>query len=237
MWGIIIGMIELSIFFGISYLIREKKTQFKKMDPITYYWLMMTILTFIWEISFILTYDKVVLTSYELLINKEHVWVLDYNLSYILPWKTAEIFYAEYGVYADREYMLLENDWSRVIEGTHAIFCGFFALLAIILQGKARIVQETSVVQYEFVGGDERHKILGNKRFLITKNIAMGAQLMNSILYMANYFNQIHESQNVNYNTKEFPTGTALSKRPFMYVNIFWTFMPLYTILKSLYDI
>ena len=73
MWGIVIGMIELSIFFGISYLIREKKTQFKKMDPITYYWLMMTILTFIWEISFILTYDKVVLTSYELLINKEHV--------------------------------------------------------------------------------------------------------------------------------------------------------------------
>jgi len=107
-----------------------------------------------------------------------------------------------------------------------------FALLAIILQGKTKIVQETGVVEY--IGCC---KILGNKRLLITKNIAMGAQLMNSILYMANYFNQIHESQNVNYNTKEFPTGTALSKRPFMYVNIFWTFMPLYTILKSLYDI
>ena len=59
----------------------------------------------------------------------------------------------------------------------------------------------------------------------------MGSQLMNSILYMVEYFIQCTDPNNVNYNDNEFPMGTLLSKRPFMWVNIFWTIMPLYTIL------
>ena len=54
---------------------------------------------------------------------------------------------------------------------------------------------------------------------------------MNSILYMVEYFIQCTDPNNINYNDDEFPMGTLLSKRPFMWVNIFWTIMPLYTIL------
>jgi hypothetical protein len=53
---------------------------------------------------------------------------------------------------------------------------------------------------------------------------------MNSILYMAEYFIQIKDKNNINYNTPEFPTGHWLLKRPFMWVNILWTLMPAYTI-------
>ena len=55
---------------------------------------------------------------------------------------------------------------------------------------------------------------------------------MNSILYMMNYFNQLAEPSNVNYCSVAFPCGHALLNRAFMYVNIFWTIMPLYAILS-----
>ena len=138
---------------------------------------MMTILTLIWEVSFISSYSSVTNVANSLLRDKTHVWTNDYNLSYILPWKLSSIFYGEYGAYADRDYMNLSNDWSRVIEGTHAIFCGTFALLTIIF--KAR--------------DNELH-------FLITSSISMGSQLMNSLLYMSNYLNETHNPDSVNYN-------------------------------------
>ena len=70
--------------------------------------------------------------------NKSHVWLLnDYDLSYLLL-KLSKIFYSEYGAYADREYILMSNYWSRTIEGTHAILCGIFSLLAIIMKTKKR---------------------------------------------------------------------------------------------------
>ena len=172
---------------------------------------MMTILTLIWEVSFISSYSSVTNVANSLLRDKTHVWTNDYNLSYILPWKLSSIFYGEYGAYADRDYMNLSNDWSRVIEGTHAIFCGTFALLTIVF--KAR--------------DNELH-------FLITSSISMGSQLMNSILYMSNYLNETHNPDSVNYNDTSFPTGIALSKRPFMYVNIFWSVMPFYAIIRLL---
>ena len=62
----------------------------------------------------------------------------------------------------------------------------------------------------------------------------MGSQLMNSLLYMANYLNETHNSSSVNYDTTSFPTGHALVKRPFIYVNLFWTIMPIYAIMRLL---
>ena len=62
-------------------------------------------------------------TKHKLITNKEHVWTNQYSLSYVWPWKLSKIFYAEYGAWADREYMSLTDDWSHTIEGTHALFC------------------------------------------------------------------------------------------------------------------
>ena len=53
---------------------------------------------------------------------------------------------------------------------------------------------------------------------------------MNSLLYMASYFIQEKEKDNVNYDNSTFPSDKWLTKRPFMWVNIFWLLMPFYTI-------
>ena len=43
---------------------------------------------------------------------------------------------------------------------------------------------------------------------------------------MFNYCIQVQQPSSVNYNTSSFPSGSYLEKRPFMYINIFWTLMP-----------
>ena len=39
--------------------------------------------------------------------------------------------YAEYGAYADKEYMTNKDKWSILIEGSHCLFCGLFAFLSL----------------------------------------------------------------------------------------------------------
>ena len=70
--------------------------------------------------------------------------------------------------------------------------------------------------------------------------MAMGCQFMNSILYILQYNIQTKLISNINYNSNIFPCGKFLIKRPFMYINIFWTIMPIYviyTLIKSYYFI
>ena len=209
--GISIGMIEIGLYMLISSFILCSNKNLRKMDLVSYFWSTMTVLTGIWEFFYIYNYDKIVDYSNNLLVNKEHVWTNNYSLSHILPNELSSIFYAEYGAYADREYMTLKNDWSRIIESTHALFCGLFSLLALYNKTKGN-----------------------NKNFNICFSISMGSQLMNSILYMSNYLIEVHNPTNINFNTTEFPCGLFLLKRPFMYVNLFWLFMPLYSIFSLL---
>lgn len=207
--GICVALINIFMFYVVSRIMRNRIESLKTINVISYYWFMFTILTGFWELCFICSYKNVSHRAVNLIDSKTHVWTNDYNLSYILPWKMAQIFYAEYGAWADREYMTQSDDWSRVIESSHALMCGLFSLGAILSN-----IYRT------------------NNEFLIMCGISMGSQLMNSILYMANYFYQVHQPHSVNYNTPEFPTGILLSKRIFMYINYFWMIMPLYTIVK-----
>ena len=62
----------------------------------------------------------------------------------------------------------------------------------------------------------------------------MGTQLMNSLLYMGNYFIQCNSPSSVNFDKSDFPSGKFLEKRPFMYVNLFWTIMPSLVIIDLL---
>ena len=208
--GISVGIIEISLFIYVSTLILNKYPNLKNINKISYYWLMMTILTGIWETAFVLKYNYVSKLSNNLLKNKEHVWTNNYNLTAIIPWNLSPIFYAEYAAYADREYLVKYNDWSRIVEGTHALFCGIFALVAI----------------YEKIN-------YRNKNHIIALSVAMGTQLMNSILYTSNYIIQTQDIFNINYDSIFFPCGFALLKRPFMYVNLAWTLFPLYVIISS----
>tara|TARA_B100001123_G_scaffold424516_1_gene536112 strand:+ start:78 stop:638 length:561 start_codon:yes stop_codon:yes gene_type:complete len=172
---------------------------------------MFTILTLFWETSFICNYTRVREISTTLLQEKQHVWTNHYPLLYILPNKMAEIFYSEYAAYADREYMSRTDDWSRIIESTHAIFCGVISFIALVWKIKNK-----------------------QDHFLIFLGASMGSQFMNSILYMSNYFIQMKNPHNVNFNTPRFPSGPFLSERPFMWINLFWTIMPMYVIYHSL---
>ena len=202
-WGI--GAIEISLYLFISFMLK-KMPLFTKMNTIAYYWICMTILTGIWEMSYIYNYEEVVKMATQLISNKTHVWTEDYSLSYVNPWKLSQIFYAEYGAWADREYMATKNDWSHFVEGTHMIFCGTFAFFGMLT------------------------RLFDNQmKSIVLIAMAMAFQLMNSILYMVEYEIQCHDIHSVNYNNAtDFPAGSVLDKRPFMYVNLFWMIMPTY---------
>ena len=206
--GYILALIEISIFCYISRCMKCAK-QYQNISNLIYYWCMFTVLTGFWELFFIMNYQNVTLLSQDLLKNNTHVWTNSYTLDNLIPNKFSYLFYSEYGAYADKEYMIICDDWSRVIEGTHCILCGLFCLIGFI------------------------YKFLDNEiECYISLGIAMGSQLMNSILYLIVYFHQMNDSNNINYCSKNFKCGNYLSKRLFMYVNVFWFIMPFLIIIK-----
>jgi len=201
--GLTGGLIVLFLFYCTSTFF----SYFFDIHSVCYYWLTFTILTGIWEYTYVTHRNYVIEKSQYLLDNKLHVWFMKHDIDIILPWNTAIIFYSEYGAYADKEYMINKDKWSIAIEGSHALLCAVFAFLALYFN-----------INNNF------------KNFYITLAISMGTQLMNSILYMVEYFIQIKTQSSVNYNTDQFPCGKYLVKRPFIYINIFWTIMPIYVL-------
>ena len=57
--GIGIGAIEIIIFLTVGFIFRDELVQFKNINIISYFWLLMTILTGIWEFAFISQYKDV----------------------------------------------------------------------------------------------------------------------------------------------------------------------------------
>ena len=213
MKGYGIGIFELLFFFLISGFIRAYTNKLRTINKITYYWMMLTILTGVWEIAYLTNYNYVLDMAESLVEQGKHVWTNNYDFSYVLPWKLSWIFYAEYGAWADREYMSDSDNWSHVIEGTHCSQCALFCLFAIL------------------------SKLFKNhSNYCLTLGVAMGTQFMNSVLYMSCYFIQETEESNVNFNNASFPSDKWLTKRPFMWVNIFWLIMPFYIINYYLID-
>ena len=209
-FGYQLALLEVFLFFLVSLSLKTHR-QLKNIPGITYFWTMFTIMTGIWELAFVSNYKFVLDKAEHLIVGKEHVWTENYTLGNLNPKKFSILFYAEYGAYADREYMTVMDNWSRVIESSHCLMCGLFCLLAI------------------------GNKMMDNiAEYYIALSIAMGSQLMNSILYMVNYFHQTRDTNNINYANTSFPCGKYLEHRGFMYVNIFWTIMPLYVILYLL---
>ena len=210
--GLNLAFTELSIFFVISYLFKIYYN-FNLLNSISYYWIMFTILTGIWEFFYIIHKKEVTIKSKILIDLRKHVWTSNYNMYDLLPHRFSKIFYSEYGAYADKQYIVLRNRWSIVIEGTHCDFCAFISFLAV------NMINLNIYLFYFFT------------------TIAMSCQLMNSILYMSEYMIQTKEISNPNFDSIHFPTGYLLSKRPFMWINIFWTIMPIFVIMNTCYNI
>ena len=205
------AILEVLLFFLMFNNVVSFSTELQQVNPIISYWLGFTVLTGFWEIVYLSNRDSINLYSSHLVKTKESVWTNEYGLSMVLPWNLSKLFYAEYGAWADREYMILTNYWSRLIEGSHAFLCGLVALHCML----------------DITEGEE-------KTFLILATLSMGTQLMNSILYMGEYFIQTREHSSTNFNSLNFPTGFLLTKRGFMYVNLLWTIMPSYCIYSLL---
>jgi hypothetical protein len=176
------------------------------MNSIAYYWFTFTVLTGFWEYTYLTNYEYISNElAAELVKNHTHVWFNKYDKSYVLPWKFSKIFYAEYGAWADREYMSDKDSWSHQIEGSHMTYCGIFCLWTLLVA--------------TFSGVNTMH-------FSYANAFAMGAQYMNSLLYIGEYSLQVKDHDNVNYNSDSFPLGKFWSKRPFMYINILWMLFP-----------
>ncbi len=204
-YGVLGALIEVCMFAGIAYCVREFGiTSLQKMDAVTYYWLTFITLVGFWELIYITCHKKTIEIAQELLETKTKVWTNKYGLSMLLPWNFSKLFYAEYAAYADREYMSTKDKWSVLVEGSHATFCALFAMVSL---------------------GVYYHS---EKSFDASLAFAMGSQFMNSLLYMGEYFIQVKDENSVNFNTPSFPTGWALTKRFFMWINVFWLVMPVY---------
>lgn len=209
--GTIAAIIELSVYGYISHNVRNSLS-FDNIDNITYYWLCFTILTGLWELTYLTRKKEVSGISQKLITSKTHVWSNKYPVSSIIPKNFSKIFYAEYGAWADREYMTNSNYWSNLVEGTHCLFCALFSLIALY---------------YYHIGNLEN--------YTISISVAMGNQFMNSVLYLGEYVVQCYDKNSLNYNSEDFPTGKFLSKRLFMWINLPWILFPSYIIIKSLW--
>jgi len=210
MKGAIGALIEVILFFFSAYTVRSYFGLYNIHD-VAYYWLTFTILTGIWEFTYVTQKKLVVFMAKRLLDKNEHVWTKEYPVIMILPTYLAKVFYAEYGAYADREYMYLKDKWSIAIEGTHCCLCGLFSLLSMI----ASLYNNPTM-------------------FYICMAVAMGTQLMNSILYLSQYMIQTKDPNSINYDTEDFPCGVYMLSRPFMWINLFWSLMPSLIILSYL---
>ena len=72
--GTIIALLEIVSFFIISYFIKKKFIYLQEISGIVYYWMMFTILTGLWELSFITHYKHVNQLSQTLINTHTHVW-------------------------------------------------------------------------------------------------------------------------------------------------------------------
>ena len=200
-----IGAILEVLLFALVFGCIVNNSSLSNIETVTCYWLGFTVMTGFWEVVYLSNRKNVRKISDDLVKSKTHVWTSEYGLSMLLPWNLAGLFYAEYGAWADREYMFYKDNWSFVVEGTHCTVCAAFSLCALCCM----------------LCGD-------NTKFLMTLCLAMGAQWMNSAVYLGQYWDQCEVKESVNYNSDSFPCGRYLMKRAFMWVNVFWLLMPTY---------
>lgn len=167
-----------------------------------------TVLTGFWEFVYVTCYNSVSETADALVRTGEHVWTNNYGPCMIIPSRFARLFYAEYGAHADREYMSRRRGdyWSRLIESSHALCCALFCLVSLV---------------YLYIE-------VNPARAMLSLSFGMGCQFMNSLLYMGEYYRQCTDPTSPNHITNTFPLGKWMSKRLFMWINVFWLLFPMY---------
>ena len=75
MKGYIIGILEILLYFIGSITVRLYFTNLTSINKPTYFWVMMTILTGLWEISYISNYNEVANISSKLIKQDEYALI------------------------------------------------------------------------------------------------------------------------------------------------------------------
>ena len=218
--GILGPIAQLAVWFYATQILRSVLGP-EVCGPFIFYWATFTAMTGFWELCFVSQYQESVALSSHFISTKTNVWTSWFiNLTDLLgPTSFPVLFYADYGAWADREYMAVKKHretggvqtgdiWSRLIESTHMICCGGLCILS-------------CAVSYKF------HES-GNVPAQMLLMGAMSAQFMNSILYMGAYGIQCGNTESVNFRgNPSFPEGCFYIKRPFMLINLLWSICPL----------
>uniref|UniRef100_A0A7S4P8S3 EXPERA domain-containing protein n=1 Tax=Paramoeba aestuarina TaxID=180227 RepID=A0A7S4P8S3_9EUKA len=204
--GVLAGIVVV-LWLSISLFIRNSNRHLQKIDVVTFCWLTMTAMTGVWEWAYLHYHDDVVADAQTFIATNTHVWTNYYDISYIVPWRFSPIMYTEYAAYADRAYMSTHDPLAQIVELSHLLYCSVFAALAIT-----------------------RKSVGDTYLYLIFMVLALGTQSMQCLMYVSNYFVETTEPHHANFITESFPAGQYWEKRPFFYVNIFWTGMGLVVI-------
>ena len=205
--GIEILLVELSLFWFSSYALATVFPSLQNIETVTYYWLMFTILTGIWEFSYIKNMKKVRRVGMKLLSKKKHIWNNLYNLKTLIPTKFAIQYYAEYGAYADREYYYLRDYKSLIIDSSSSVQSGFYSLLGLLFY-----LFDSYSCALAFI------------------SLSISLQFVSNFIYLSEYYCQLYDSLSYNFNTTRFPCGKFLTKRPMMLINFLSLIVPSYII-------
>jgi hypothetical protein len=202
--GYQLAICELGLWFICAHALRNHVESLQQMGLIMYYWFCFTVITGMWEYYYVTQYHSIASFARMLVTTDNSIWLMDIPIHYLSINLFAELFYAEYGANADREYISMKKGdyWSRLIESSHAFCCASFCLASLV------------------------STVLDNEKFYLIGMVGMGMQFMNSLLYMGQYFLQCKDSHSPNYKTNLFPTGPFLCDRLFMWVNLFWLLFP-----------
>ncbi len=194
----IIELIIAMVIFNNIYSI----INFIDLPKFVFYWIAFSILVCIYEIAYLYNFKNITRNAKALIKTKNSIWFEKYDISKLLPWKFAKLFYTDYIANSDREYINNNTKYGKIIESTHLFICGGLYLLALIMN------------------------IYGNiNKFKTLLFMSFGAQIMNIIMYTLFLYFQIHNKFSSNYASKRFPIGRYYEKRPFTYINIIYIIM------------
>ena len=177
------------------------------------------------------------------LVNKSiSIWTTSYPFYMVLPWNFIILMFINYSSYVDREYINIIDTWDKIITGKYyyiyiyGILYGiyncidhlfiFFALAGQIINTSLffNITRKYNVLILLYIIATLYQDIMYN--YIIY--FIMSSQILETLLYLKNYYYQTSLSSSLNMNSIDFKCGKLFINRPFIYFNLMWIVVPLY---------
>ena len=189
-------LITLHFIFGTFFTFIIKYFLYPKITYIKFFWIASTIINAIYKLGYIQNYRYIKEYAKELKEFKRHIWEYNFDYYYLLPYNFGTAFYAEYGQYADREYIKYDPiDSINIMEYSQSLEHIGISLPILSLY----------LLTYH----------INNYPSLLT--IVAFNSLLTNIVYLGKYLKSCKTPNHCNYNTELFPRGFMFHKRPLIY--------------------